>query len=104
MCGIWNLAAVIGHRKSAAGVLDFVRDQDDTTLERLDEALFCSLSTACWLSVISTSATPVSLHVRTDARPCSTRHESKGESQSNSWILKLGVQRCLGSIWCSAQS
>ena len=46
MCGIWNLAAVIGHRKSAAGVLDFVRDQDDTTLERLDEALFCSLSTA----------------------------------------------------------
>lgn len=75
MCGIWNLAAVIGHRKSAAGV------QDDTTLERLDEALFCSLSTACLLSVISTSATPVSLHVRTDARPCSTRHESKGESQ-----------------------
>ena len=46
MCGIWNLAAVIGHRKSATGVLDFVRDQDDTTLERLDEALFCSLSTA----------------------------------------------------------
>ena len=46
MCGIWNLAAVIGHRKSAAGVLDFVRGQDDTTLERLDEALFCSLSTA----------------------------------------------------------
>ena len=46
MCGIWNLAAVIGHRKSAAGVLDFVRDEDDTTLERLDEALFCSLSTA----------------------------------------------------------
>ena len=40
MCGTWNLAAVIGHRKSAAGV------QDDTTLERLDEALFCSLSTA----------------------------------------------------------
>ena len=77
MCGIWSLAAVIGHRKSAAGVLDFVY----TTLERLDEALFCSLSTACWLSVISTSATPVSLHVRTDARPCSTRHESKGESQ-----------------------
>jgi len=24
MCGIWSLAAVIGHRKSAAGVLDFV--------------------------------------------------------------------------------
>ena len=75
MCGTWNVAAVIGHRKSTAGV------QDDTTLERLDEALFCSLSTACLLSVISTSATPVSLHVRTDARPCSTRHESKGESQ-----------------------
>ena len=81
MCGVWDLAVVIGDGKSAAGVLGFDRDQDDTTLGRLDEALFCSLSTACWLSVISTSATPASLHVRTDARPCSTRHESKGKSQ-----------------------
>ena len=35
MCGIWSLAAVIGHRKSAAGVLDFVRGQDDTTFSLL---------------------------------------------------------------------
>ena len=46
MCGVWDLAVMIGDGKSAAGVLDFDRDQDDTTLERLDEALFCSLSTA----------------------------------------------------------
>ena len=31
MCGIWNPAAGIVHRKSAAGVLESVRGQDDGT-------------------------------------------------------------------------
>ena len=30
--------------------------------------------------------------------------KAKESRKSNSWILKLGVQRYLGSIWCTTQS
>jgi len=61
MCGIWNLAAVIGHRKSAAGVLDFVRGQDDTTFSLL---AFSDI----YVSYACTLATSGSQHGKNDVR------------------------------------
>ena len=49
---------------------------------QLVQSLFCKTVHSCCLSAESTSATPASrLHVTSDIRPCSSRHESKGESQ-----------------------